>query len=102
MQSSDKDVDPYVEFTLNDPKNVKPEIQRSSHMHNEPNPHWNTKFDFAMISGTSVLAIHVYDKKTTIQNILHHPGKALVNKVTGEGPPSGPSPLSIRPLSSGQ
>ncbi len=86
MQASDGGVDPYVVFQLHDPKKVKPEIQASSHMTNEPAPHWNTKFDFALISATSVLRAHVYDKKSTFQNVLSHPVKMLTGKVTGEVP----------------
>lgn len=83
LQAADGGVDPYVVFQLDDPKKVKPEIQASSHMTNEPAPHWNTKFDFALISATSTLRLHVYDKKSTMQNVMSHPVKMLTGKVTG-------------------
>lgn len=84
MQSSDNGVDPYVVFQLDDPQKVKPEIQASSAMTNEPAPHWNCKFDFALVSATSTLRLHVYDKKSTMQNVMAHPIKMLSGKVTGE------------------
>ena len=84
MQASDGDVDPYILFSLQDPQKAKPEVQRSTLMHHEPNPHWNQKFDFAMISGTSTLTLHVYDKKTALQAMLSHPVKSIAGKVTGK------------------
>lgn len=86
VQSSDGDVDPYVTLTIQDPQHPVPETQQSSQMHNEPNPHWSQKFDFAMISATSLLVLKVYDKKTTLQNVLHNPVKLLTGKVTGTSP----------------
>ena len=84
MQSSDNAVDPYVVFQLEDPKKVRPEIQASTAMTNEPAPHWNTKFDFALISATSKLRLHIYDKKSTMQNVMSHPIKMISGKVKGE------------------
>ena len=84
LQAKDGTVDPYVVLQLDDPASVKPEVQASSSMTNEPNPHYNAKFDFAMISATSTLRIHVYDKKTTMQNVLAHPVKMLTGNITGE------------------
>lgn len=71
-------------FQLEDPCSVRPEVQASSSMTNEPNPHFNTKFDFAMISATSTLRVHVYDKKSTMQNVMAHPVKTLTGNITGE------------------
>lgn len=83
VQASDGDVSPYVKFILDDPQKVKPEMQHSTLMHHEPCPHYNQKFDFAMISGTSTLTAHVYDKKTALQAVFAHPVKTLAGKVTG-------------------
>ena len=72
---------------LMDPKTIKPEVQKSSSMTNEPNPHWNTKFDFALCSATSVLQFNVFDKKSTMQNVVHtvlHPVESVGNKITGQ------------------
>lgn len=77
-------MDPYIVLTLEDPTNVMSEVQKSSHMTNEPNPHWNMKFDFALIAATSVLRLHIYDKKTTFQNALAHPVKMITGMVTGK------------------
>ena len=79
-------MEPYVLFKLEDPTKFKPEIQKSTSMTREPNPHWNQKFDFAMCSATSVLQLHVFDKKTTTQNLLHHVGhpvETVGNKISG-------------------
>ena len=84
LQCKDGTVDPYVVFKLEDPASVKPEVQASSSMTNEPNPHYNTKFDFVMISATSTLRVHVYDKKSTLQNVLAHPVKMIAGNITGE------------------
>lgn len=83
LQASDGGVDPYAVLTLTDPKKVKPEVQQSYMMHNEPSPHWNQKFDFAMVSATSTLGIQVFDKKSTMQTVLSNPVKSIAGKVTG-------------------
>jgi hypothetical protein len=82
LQSTDGDVDPFVELTIIDPAKANPESQRSSYMNNETNPHWNTKFDFVMISATSVLDIKVWDKNTMLGSVMHNPLK-IVSAVTG-------------------
>jgi len=84
LEAKDGTVDPYVVFQLEDPCSVRPEVQASSSMTNEPNPHFNTKFDFAMISATSTLRVHVYDKKSTMQNVMAHPVKTLTGNITGK------------------
>lgn len=86
MQCSDGGVDPYVIFEVEDPERIQPEVQRSSQMFNEPAPHWNSKFDFALISATSTLRARVYDKKSTLQNVASNPIKMLSGKVTGKPP----------------
>lgn len=85
LQCKDGTVDPYVVLRLEDPASVKPEEQRSSSMTNEANPHYNTKFDFVMISATSTLRIYVYDKKSTLQNVMAQPVKMIAGNITGEG-----------------
>ncbi len=44
--------------------------QVSPHMDNEPDPHWNLKFDFVLVSATSTIHFDVYDKKGLLQDIF--------------------------------
>ena len=39
-------------------------------MDNEPDPHWNIKFDFVLVSATSTIHFDVYDKKGMLQEIF--------------------------------
>ena len=60
MQATGK-VDPWVEFTMQDPtrEGEPDQLQLSTCIPNEPNPRWGDKFDFIDVSPTSTLVVQV-------------------------------------------